>query len=79
MEPTTNTTLTEQKIGEDEEYNINDKHWILVPNQLEEGSHIVVEETIDVNISDDLANPKIIQLGNFLAEHKKKLFISILK
>jgi len=55
-----NSTLIENNIGEAKEYDLNDKTWILVPNQLEEGSHTVIEETIVVNISDDYTNPKII-------------------
>jgi len=66
-----NTTLIEQNIGEDEEYNLDDKNWILVPNQLEEGSHMLIEEIIDVDLSDDPSNTKIIQLGNLLNEKER--------
>lgn len=61
---TINTTLENQQLGEDEEYDVNDKNWIPIPDQLEEGSHILVEKTIEVDLSDDLNNPKVIQLGN---------------
>jgi len=59
-------TLVERKIREVEDYDLSDKTWILVCNQLEEGSHIIIEETIDVNISDDPSKPIIIQLGKSL-------------
>lgn len=47
--------LFEKNIRESKEYDSNYKTWML-----EEGSHIVIEETIDVNISDDPGKPKII-------------------
>ena len=50
----------------DEEYSINDKSWILVPSQLEEGLHTLIENVIEINISNDPQNPKIIQLGENL-------------
>jgi len=71
--------LVEKNIAKAEEYDSNDKTWIPIPNQLEEGSHIVIEETVDVNISDDPIKPKIIQLGKYLTEQEKESFISIIK
>ena len=60
--------LTKNNISKAKEYDSNDKTWIPIPNQLEEGSRIVIEETIDVNINDDPTKPKIIQLGKSLTE-----------
>ena len=64
-----------KNIGEDEEYNLDDKNWILVPSQLEEGSHMLIEETIDVDLSDDPNNPNIVQLGKYLNEKKRNIHI----
>ena len=50
----------EQTQEYDEEYSINDKSWILVPNQLEEGSHMLTKKVIGINISNDPQNLKII-------------------
>lgn len=69
------STLIENNIREVEEYDLSDKTWILVPNQLEEGSHIVIEETIDINISDDSTKPKITQLGKYLTKEKNVIYI----
>ena len=74
-----NTTLEDQYEGEDEEYNANDNNWIQIPNQLEEGSHMLIKETIEVDLSDDSKNPKIIQLGKSLTKKERKEFIIILK
>jgi len=72
-------SLVKKNIIKVEEYDSSDKTWIPIPNQLEEGSRIVIEETIDVNISDDPIKPKIIQLGKYLTEKEKESFISIIK
>jgi len=74
-----NTTLIKKNIDEDEEYNLDYKNWILVPSQLEEGSHMLIEEIIDVDLSDDPNNMKIIQLGKSLSEKERDIFMSILK
>lgn len=55
-----NTTLEDQYEGEDGECNANDNNWIPIPNQLEEGYHMLIEETIEVDLSDDPRNPKVI-------------------
>lgn len=46
-----NIALEDQYEGEDEEYNANNNNWIPIPDQLEEGSHILIEETIEVDLS----------------------------
>ena len=68
---TINATLKDQHLGEDEEYNINDKNWILILNQLEEGSHMLIKKTIKVDLSDDPNNPKIIQLRKSLTKDER--------
>ena len=60
--------MNEQNQEYDEKYSINDKSWIPVPNQLEEGSHMLTEKVIEINISNDPQNPKNIQLGENLTE-----------
>jgi len=66
-------------LNEDEEHNQNDKNWILVPNQLEEGSHMLLEQTIEVDLSDDPNNLNIIKLGKSLNEDEILEFVSTLK
>lgn len=55
--------LESPQLDEYEEYNANDNNWIPLSNQLEEGSHMLVEETIEIDLSNDHDNLKIIQLG----------------
>lgn len=40
---------------------------------------MLVEEIIDANLSDDLSNPKIIQLGKSLSKKEKDILTTILK
>lgn len=46
---------------------------------MEEGSHMLIEETIKVDLSNEPSNPKIIQLGKPLNENERKEFITIFK
>lgn len=62
----------EQTQEYDEKYSINDKSWIPIPNQLEEGSHMLTENVIKINISNDPQNPKNIQLKENLTEDEQK-------
>lgn len=62
-EPTVKTSLIDKNIGKAKEYDESDKNWIPIPDQLKEGSHMLIEETIEVDLSDDLANLDVVQLG----------------
>lgn len=66
-----NITLENQQLGEDKEYNTNDKNWIPIPYQLEEGSHILVEENFIFYLTDDPSDPKTIQLGKSLTKNER--------
>jgi len=40
---------------------------------------MLIEETIEVDLSDDSSNPKIVQLGKSLTKNERQEFVSILK
>lgn len=40
---------------------------------------MLIEETIDIDLSDDPRNPKVIQLGKSLNKDERKEFITLLK
>lgn len=74
-----NIALKDYYEDENEEYNVNDNNLISIPNQLEEGFHMLIEENIKINLSNEPNSPKTIQLGKSLTEIERKEFITILK
>jgi len=71
--------LEDQCEAKDEDYNANNNNWIQISNQLEEGSHMLIEETIEIDLNNEYDSPKIIQLGKSLTKDERKKFITILK
>lgn len=49
----------------------DDYAYIHVFKQLEDGSHMYIENSVEINISDDPMKPKIVYLGEILYELKR--------
>lgn len=70
-----NNTMKEEACKKE----IENEHWISVHHQLDDKSHILIKETIEVDLSDDLKNLKIVSLEKTLNAKEQKKIIEILK
>ena len=60
--------------SEDDELNL-----LPLPSQLDDPSHMLIEETIEVDIGEDPTHPHIVLLGKILTQEEQEQFFNLLK